>query len=72
MVVTLELSPKHLRLAMPETAIGYYPDVGGSYFLNKVPKPFGLFLGVSGSPINGIDAIDLSLADFFKLSRKVA
>jgi len=53
------------RLAMPETAIGYYPDVGGSYFLNKVPKPFGLFLGVSGSPINGIDAIDLNLADFF-------
>ncbi len=53
------------RLAMPEVGIGYYPDVGGSWFLNKVPEPFGLFLGLSGSPINGLDAIGLGLADYF-------
>ncbi len=53
------------RLAMPEVGIGYYPDVGGSWFLNKVPEPFGLFLGLSGSPINGKDAIILNLADHF-------
>ena len=58
------------RLAMPEVAIGYYPDVGGSWFLNKIPKPFGLFLGLSGSPINGAEAIKINLADYFIASSK--
>lgn len=31
------------RIAMPEITIGLYPDVGGSYFLNKMPKGVGLF-----------------------------
>lgn len=51
------------RMAMPETAIGFFPDVGGSYFLNRVPENLGKVLAVSGMHINGQDAVDLNLAD---------
>lgn len=53
------------RLAMPEISIGLYPDVGGSYFLNKMPSGCGLFLGLTGAFINASDAIYSNLADYF-------
>lgn len=53
------------RLAMPEISIGLYPDVGASWFLARLPGRLGLFLGLTGAPINGRDAIDLGLADRF-------
>lgn len=53
------------RLAMPEIGIGLYPDVGASYFLSRLPGKLGLFLGLTGSPINARDALDLGLADRF-------
>ncbi|WP_327438700.1 enoyl-CoA hydratase/isomerase family protein [Pseudomonas donghuensis] len=51
------------RLAMPEISIGLYPDVGGSWFLSRLPGRLGLFLGLTGAPINATDALDLGLAD---------
>jgi enoyl-CoA hydratase/carnithine racemase len=53
------------RLAMPEISIGLYPDVGASWFLSRLPGKLGLFLGLTGSHINGRDALDLGLADRF-------
>ncbi|MDH2431105.1 enoyl-CoA hydratase/isomerase family protein [Pokkaliibacter sp. MBI-7] len=53
------------RIAMPEVAIGLYPDVGGSWFLNKMPGRVGLFLGLSGVSINAGDALFVGLADRF-------
>lgn len=53
------------RLAMPEVSIGLYPDVGASWFLSRLPGKLGLFLGLTGSPINARDALDLGLADRF-------
>lgn len=53
------------RLAMPEISIGLYPDVGASWFLSRLPGKLGLFLGLTGSPINARDALDLGLADRF-------
>ncbi|SEM37878.1 Enoyl-CoA hydratase/carnithine racemase [Pseudomonas sp. ok272] len=55
------------RLAMPEISIGLYPDVGASWFLSRLPGKLGLFLGLTGAPMNGRDAIDLGLADRFLL-----
>jgi enoyl-CoA hydratase/carnithine racemase len=55
------------RIAMPEISIGLYPDVGGSYFLNKMPAGCGLFLGLTGAFINAADAIYSNLADYFVL-----
>jgi enoyl-CoA hydratase/carnithine racemase len=51
------------HLAMPEVSIGLYPDVGGSWFLNRMPGGTGLFLGLTGNPLNARDAIFLGLAD---------
>lgn len=53
------------RIAMPEISIGLFPDVGGSYFLNKMPDNCGLFLGITGASINAADAKYTHLADHF-------
>jgi enoyl-CoA hydratase/carnithine racemase len=50
------------KIAMPEISIGLFPDVGGSYFLNKMPSGVGLFLGLTGASFNGLDAFDVNLA----------
>jgi len=55
------------RLAMPEINIGLYPDVGGSWFLSRLPGKLGLFFGLTASQINPRDALDLGLADRFLL-----
>lgn len=51
------------RMAMPETAIGLFPDVGGSYFLSR--SPVGLYLGLTGVTIRAADALFANLADRF-------
>ncbi|MGI2260067.1 enoyl-CoA hydratase/isomerase family protein [Shewanella sp. GXUN23E] len=51
------------RIAMPEVTIGLYPDVGGSYFLNRMPGKTGLFLGLTGYNMNAADALYVGLAD---------
>lgn len=53
------------RFAMPEISIGLFPDVGGSYFLNKMPSGFGLFLALTGASINAADAKLCDIADHF-------
>lgn len=51
------------RIAMPEISIGLFPDVGATWFLNRLPKPgAGLFLGLTGAVINGKDAQYLELS----------
>lgn len=52
------------RLAMPEVSIGLYPDVGGSYFLNKMPGASGLFLALTSASLNAIDSCFVGLADY--------
>ncbi len=49
--------------AMPEITIGLYPDVGGTYFLNRAPKGLGLFMGLTGAAGNAADALFMGLAD---------
>ena len=52
------------RLAMPEMAIGLFPDVGGTWFLNRAPQRTGLFLGLTGAQMNAADALFVGLADY--------
>jgi len=40
--------------AMPECGIGLYPDVGGSFFLNRLPGRMGLLLGLTGLRLRGV------------------
>lgn len=51
------------RLAMPEINIGLYPDVGGSWFLRRMPGRVGLFLALTAANFNATDAIFCGLAD---------
>ena len=51
------------RMAMPEVSIGLYPDVGGSWFLRRMPGRVGLFLALTGAPLNAADALFCGLAD---------
>lgn len=53
----------HSRLAMPETNIGLFPDVGGGWFLSRCPGHVGEYLGVTGHVIGPADAIAFGLAD---------
>ncbi|WP_413112215.1 enoyl-CoA hydratase/isomerase family protein [Thaumasiovibrio sp. DFM-14] len=50
------------RLAMPEITIGLYPDVGATWFLNRLPSGLGLFLGMTGAVLNATDCIDIQFA----------
>ena len=43
--------------AMPETLIGYFPDVGASYFLPRLDGEIGLYLGLTGAPIKGREVL---------------
>lgn len=58
------------RMAMPEMNIGYFPDVGASYFLNKAPGQMGKYMAVSAKTFSGSDAIYLGLADVYMQSGK--
>lgn len=60
------------HLAMPEVAIGYFPDVGGSHFLPRVPGELGIYLGVSGVQIRAADALYCGLADWYLDSSRLA
>ncbi|XP_029169426.1 3-hydroxyisobutyryl-CoA hydrolase, mitochondrial isoform X2 [Nylanderia fulva] len=58
--------------AMPETAIGLFPDVGGSYFLPRLKGKLGLYLGLTGHRLKGIDVLLAGIATHFVPSEKIA
>jgi enoyl-CoA hydratase/carnithine racemase len=51
------------RLAMPEIGIGLYPDVGGTRVLGRMPGKLGLFLALTGAPLDASDALFAGIAD---------
>ncbi|MSP44095.1 MAG: enoyl-CoA hydratase/isomerase family protein [Alphaproteobacteria bacterium] len=53
---------ENLRFAMPETGIGLFPDVGGSYFLSRCPGQLGVFLALTGTRIGVADALYCGIA----------
>jgi len=53
------------RIAMPETAIGLVPDVGGTFLLSRAPGETGTYLGLTGQAMNAADAIFTGFADHY-------
>jgi enoyl-CoA hydratase/carnithine racemase len=61
----LRIVGERTRMAMPEVAIGFFPDVGGSYFLSRLPGMLGRYLALTGLKIGAADALYSQLADLY-------
>ncbi|WP_150460925.1 enoyl-CoA hydratase/isomerase family protein [Nesterenkonia ebinurensis] len=53
------------RIGMPETTIGFSPDVGGTYLLARAPGELGVHAGITGTHLSAADALHLGLADTY-------
>ncbi|KAJ4727355.1 3-hydroxyisobutyryl-CoA hydrolase 1 [Melia azedarach] len=57
--------------AMPETALGLFPDVGASYFLSRLPGFFGEYAGLTGARLDGAEMLACGLATHFVHSSRL-
>ncbi len=62
---TARVATEAALFAMPETAIGFFPDIGATYFLPRLPGALGLYLGLAGARMQGSDAVHAGLATHF-------
>ena len=60
------------KLAMPETGIGFFPDIGATWLLSRASGELGTWMGLSGEAINGADAITAGFADWYVPQDRVA
>ena len=56
--------------AMPETAIGFFPDVGGSYFLPRLPQGLGYYFGLTGMRLRGQQLVSAGIATHYMPNAK--
>jgi enoyl-CoA hydratase/carnithine racemase len=59
----LRVVTERTKIAMPETRIGFLPDVGATRFLSVMPVEVELYVGLTGVTLSGADAVRLQLAD---------
>lgn len=59
------VATEHALFAMPETAIGFFPDIGATFFLPRLPGQLGTYLGLTGARIHGADAVHAGFATQF-------
>jgi enoyl-CoA hydratase len=60
---SLRVVTERSRVAMPETRIGFFPDVGALFLLSRAPGETGTHLALTGATVDGADAIAVGLAD---------
>ncbi len=59
------------RLAMPETGIGLFPDVGGGWYLSRLPGRTGQYLALTGHRLDGAECLALGLASHSRPSARL-
>jgi enoyl-CoA hydratase len=59
------VATEHAAFAMPETAIGFFPDIGATFFLPRLPGQIGTYLGLTGVRMQGADGVHAGLATHF-------
>src|SRR3954471_561787 len=59
------VATENTRFAMPETAIGLFPDVGGGWYLSRLPGRTGVFLALTGARLDGAECLHLGLATHY-------
>lgn len=57
------VATEYYRFAMPETRIGFFPDIGAGYFLSRAPQALGFYLGLTGDHIGPNEAAALGWVD---------
>jgi len=65
------VATEHSRLAMPETAIGLFPDVGGGWYLSRLTGRTGAFLALTGARLDGAECRYLGLATHYVPSERL-
>src|SRR6516164_670774 len=65
------IATERTLFAMPETAIGLFPDVGATRFLNRCPGRIGRYLGLTGARLNAADTLYCGLATHFVAHERV-
>ena len=68
---TYRVATEHTRLAMPETGIGLFPDVGGGWYLSRLPGRVGQFMALTGYRADGADCLTLGLATHYLPSERL-
>jgi enoyl-CoA hydratase len=68
---SLRLVTERSKVAMPETAIGFFPDVGAQYLLSRAPGQMGTHMAMTGLPVGGADAVSCGLADALVASQDI-
>ena len=61
--IALRVVTERTQMAMPETQIGLFPDVGGGYFLSRCPGNTGEYLALTGQLLRGAESLAVGLAD---------
>ncbi len=61
----IRVATEAAQFAMPETAIGLFPDVGATYALPRLPGQIGMYLGLTGARLTGADAVHAGLATHY-------
>ncbi len=56
---------EHCLFAMPETGIGFFPDVGATWFLSRMPGEIGMYLGLTGARLGAADALYCGVATHY-------
>lgn len=69
---SIRIVTERTRMGMPETTIGFVPDVGGTLLLSRSPGESGTHAALTGAHLSGADALFLGLADHFVPSAKLA
>jgi len=65
------VATESLMFAMPETGIGLFPDVGGTYFLPRTPGETGMWLSLTGARLKAADALFAGIATHFTPSEQL-
>jgi enoyl-CoA hydratase len=68
---SVRIVTERTKIGMPETGIGFVPDVGGTHLLSRAPGEFGTHLALTAGSITGPDAIALGLADHYVHSQEL-
>ncbi|KAI8060965.1 ClpP/crotonase-like domain-containing protein [Gongronella butleri] len=65
------IATENTLFAMPETKIGFLPEVGGSFFLPRLDGQLGVYLGLTGARLKGVDAIYAGIATHYVPSSRL-